>query len=86
MFNLRRALRPKIGDKNFDGLSSTVRSLSVAELQRQVDDGEIKSFNVESVVVDDLGDAFDVSYEPEPIEPLNFVGLRAFAQRLSVRL
>jgi len=86
VFNLRRALRPKIGDKNFDGLSSTVRSLSVAELQRQVEDGEIKSFNVESVVVDDLGDAFDVSYEPEPIEPLNFVGLRAFAQRLSVRL
>lgn len=86
VFNMRRALRPKIGAKNFDGLTSSVRSLAIYELQRQIDDGEIKSFNPESVVVDDLGDAFDLSYEVEPIEPLNFIGVQAFAQRLSLRL
>jgi hypothetical protein len=82
----RRNLRPKIGDKNFDGARSTVRTLSVAELERQVRDGEIKSFNVDSVDAEDTGDGFDVVGEVEPIEPINFIRIKAFAMRLSTRI
>ena len=82
----RRNLRPKIGDKNFDGAKSTVRTLSIAELERQVRDGEIKSFNVDSIVIDDLGDAFDAAGEVEPIEPINFIRIKAYAMRLSTRI
>lgn len=82
----RRNLRPKIGDKNFDGARSTVKTLSIAELERQVRDGEIKSFNVDSVEIDDIGDGFDGAAEVEPIEPINFIRLKAFAMRLSTRI
>jgi len=83
---LRRNLRPKIGDKNFDGARSTVRTLAVAELERQIRDGELKTFNVDSVEAEDIGDGFDVVAEVEPIEPINFIRIKAFAMRLSTRI
>lgn len=86
IFNIRRALAPKIGERNFDGAASTVRTMAIAELQRQASEGEIKSFNVDSVVVEDFGDGFDLEYEVEPIEPINFILPRASVQRLSTRL
>jgi len=85
-FNMRRALRPKIGNRNFDGAASTVKTMAIVELQRQVTEGEIKSFNVDSVVAEDTGDGFNVDYEMEPIEPINCIRIRAYAQRLSVRV
>ena len=85
-FNMRRALRPLVGAPDFDGSASTLRSAALAELERQVTRGEIKTFNPEGVVVTDIGDGFDVDYEIEPVEPINFIRPTAYAQPLSVRI
>lgn len=80
----RRAVENRIGDRLFAGLAGVIKSLIAAELQRQIESGIIKSFNAASIVVKDIGDGFDVSYEIAPLEPVNFIRITAHIKRSPV--
>jgi len=70
-------LNAMIGRPGFRGTASSIRSLLIAELQRQVEDGVIAAFSESSVEVQNLGDGFNAQYQAAPILPVNFIGLTA---------
>ena len=78
-------LETQVGQKAFDGRASTLRSLTLAELEDAVGDGDIKAFDPESVVVEDQGDTFVVELEAAVIEPTNFILVRPHIRRISAR-
>lgn len=78
----RRNVEAQIGQRGFAGRADVIRSLVIAELQRQIGDGTIKAFDAESVDVGDEGDTFPVSYNVAPIEPVNFIPITAYMRRI----
>ena len=80
----RQSVENRIGDRAFAGLSGVLKALIAGELQRQISDGIIKSFAPQSIVVQDLGDAFNIQYEIAPLEPVNFIKITAHIKRQPV--
>ena len=80
----RSSVQSRIGDRLFSGLSGVIKGLIAGELQRQIDNGIIKSFNPQSVVVQDIGDGFNVQYEIAPLEPVNFIKITAHIKRTPI--
>ncbi|MEN9815335.1 MAG: hypothetical protein RLZZ412_1317, partial [Verrucomicrobiota bacterium] len=79
----RRNVETQIGQKGFTGRAAVIQGLVQAELAKQVDEGIIKAFLPQSVVVVDAGDTFEVSYEIAPIEPVNFITITAHLRRIA---
>lgn len=77
---VRRNLDPLIGRPAQAGFAEIVKSLVIAELDRQVADGVIRDY--QSVAVFDLGDTFNVEYELAALEPLNFIRVTANLTRI----
>ena len=77
---VRRSLDPLIGRPAQAGFAEIVKSLVIAELDRQVADGVIRDY--QSVAVFDLGDTFNVEYELAALEPLNFIRVTANLTRI----
>jgi len=81
--DLRRHLEQVIGSANADVSAASLAGLASARLDRQKsrqDLGLIRDWR--NLSVEDLGDAYDVSYEVAPIEPVNFVRFTAHAVRI----
>lgn len=79
----RHNLELKIGQPNFDGTASTVKTLSVAELQTQVEEGIIRTFDAQSIDARDFGDGYEVEGAVNPLETINFIKLTTHLARLS---
>lgn len=78
---LRARLAGQIGNPAIAGTRAKIESSVKINLAKQVKDGVIKGF--QNVVVSDLGDRFDISYEVAAIEPLNFIKITANVVRIS---
>lgn len=72
-----KSLNAIIGRPGFGGTAGTIRSLLLAELAAQVQDGVINAFDEATVEVTRLGDGYNAAYSAEPVLPVNFVGLTA---------
>lgn len=77
---VRRILDPLIGRPAQPGFAEIVKSLVIAELDRQVNDGVIRDY--QSVSVTDLGDTFSVEYQLAALESLNFIRVTANLTRI----
>lgn len=73
VFNLRRAVDQKIGDRALAASVSIIKGIIVDELQRQVTDEVIAAFRPETLTVEQVGDVFPVSVEIAPVVPINFI-------------
>ena len=71
--DLRSELDRFVGAANRSLTANRVKSLAQSRLNRQVQDGIIKSFR--DVVVQDGGDTLIVGYTVSAVEPLNFIRL-----------
>lgn len=71
--NVRRALETVIGKSNWSGTRAIVKSLVLAELDRQVAAREIKAYDRNSVEIVDGGNSFDVGYKVAVIESIYWV-------------
>ena len=52
-----------------------------AQLDKQVTDAIIKAY--QNVVIEDLGDTYNINYEAAPVEPLNFMRIGLSAVRIT---
>ena len=77
---VRANLDTLIGRPAVDGFAELAKSLVIAELDRQVDDGVIRAY--QSVSVTDMGDTFVVEYQLAALEPLNFIRVQANLTRI----
>jgi len=77
---VRANLQPLIGRPAVQGFADIVKSLVIAELDRQVADGVIRDY--QSVAVFDQGDTFVVEYQLAALEPLNFIRVEANLTRI----
>lgn len=68
-----------IGSPAFAGFSASLLAVVIAELERQVTDGVIRAWRAASV--QDLGDTFDVGYELQALEGVNFIAITANLRR-----
>ena len=81
--NVRRVVEAFIGTGVFTGTATSVKQRIITELQRQVDDGEIKAFVAGSVSVTDSGNGLEIGYEAAFTEELLFANITAHAIRLA---
>lgn len=79
---MARNVGTKIGRKALPTTRATLTSLAIAELERQVEDGTIKSFIPGSVSVEDAGDHFPIAYFAAPIEGIQAIPLTAHVTRI----
>ena len=77
---LRARLASQIGNPAIAGTRAKIQSSVRINLAKQVKDGVIKAF--QNVVIDDMGDRFDISYEVAAVEPLNFIKITANVVRI----
>ena len=77
---LRARLASQIGNPVVSGSKAQIESAVKVSLSKQVKDAVIKAF--QNVVVTDLGDRFDISYEVAAVEPLNFIKITANVVRI----
>jgi hypothetical protein len=77
--DLRAGLDRFIGEANQSLTANRIKSIATAKLNRQVQDGIIKSFR--DIVLSDAGDTLVISYSVAPVEPLNFIRINANIQR-----
>ncbi len=77
---LRSRLDGQIGNPAIAGTRAKIESAVRINLAKQVKDGVIKAF--QNVVIQDLGDRFDIAYEVAAIEPLNFIKITANVVRI----
>lgn len=71
VFELRRALDLKIGQRGLGGTVAVIKGLAFDALERLVTDQIIVAFR--SVTVEQIGDTFPVSVEIAPVLPINFI-------------
>ena len=83
VFNLRRNLEQKIGDRGLASSVAVIKGLAVAELERQVRDEIIVAFRPETVQVEQVGDSFPLSAEIAPVLPINFIPITVHLVPLS---
>lgn len=81
--DLRNNLNTLIGDPAVITTASRIKTLTLARLNTQVNDGIIKAFVEASVVIEDLGDTFKVTYTMAAIEPINFIVVTAVVDRIA---
>lgn len=78
---VRRACDTLIGSPAFSGFSASLKGVVQSELDAQVADGVIRAY--QSIVISDLGDTFDVGYELQAIEGVNFIKITANLRRFA---
>lgn len=71
VFELRRRLDTKIGQRALGGTAATIKGLAQSILGQLVDDEIIVAFK--NVQVEQVGDVFPVSVEIAPVVPINFI-------------
>lgn len=71
VFQLRRTLELKIGQRGLAGSAAAIKGLANDALSRMVDDEIIVAFR--ALQVEQIGDVFPVSVEIAPVLPINFV-------------
>lgn len=71
VFQLRRRLEVKIGNRGVGGSAGAIKGLANDELQRLVDDQSIVAYR--ALQVEQIGDVFPVSVEIAPVLPINFI-------------
>lgn len=71
VFELRRQLDQKIGQRGLGGTVAVIKGLAFDVLERLVTDQIIVAFR--SVAVEQIGDTFPVSVELAPVLPINFI-------------
>ena len=77
---LRARLESQIGNPVLAGTAAKIEGAVQINLARQVKDGVIKAFR--NVVIEDLGDRFDINYDVAAVEPLNFIKITATVVRI----
>lgn len=73
VFDLRRALDQKIGDRALASSVGVIKGIAIDTLERLVTDEIIAGFKPETLTVEQVGDVFPVSVEIAPIVPINFI-------------
>lgn len=73
VFEFRRQLDQKIGDRGLASSVGTIKGLAIDVLQRLVTDEVIAAFRPETLTVEQAGDVFPVSVEIAPVTPINFI-------------
>jgi hypothetical protein len=71
VFELRRALELKIGQRGLAGSTAAIKGLANDILGRLIDDEIIVAYR--SLQVEQIGDVFPVSVEIAPVLPINFI-------------
>ncbi len=71
IFELRRRLELKIGQRGLRGTVAVIKSIAFAELEELVRDDIIVAFK--SLTVEQIGDTFPVSVQIAPVLPINFI-------------
>lgn len=71
VFELRRALDQKVGQRGLGGTVAVLKGLVFDVLSRLVTDQVIVAFR--SVTVEQIGDTFPISVEIAPVLPINFI-------------
>jgi len=71
VFQLRRRLEKKVGNRGLGGSVGTIKGLANDELGRLVDDQIIVAYR--ALQVEQVGDVFPVSVEIAPVLPINFI-------------
>lgn len=71
VFELRRRLDSKIGQRALGGTAATIKGLAQSILGQLIDDEIIVAFR--NVQVEQIGDVFPVSVEIAPVVPINFI-------------
>lgn len=78
---LRSNLNIQIGNPVVAGTAAIIRGSVETNLQEQVRDGVIKAWR--NLILEDLGDRFNISYEVAAVEPLNFIKITANVVRIA---
>lgn len=71
VFELRRQLELKIGQRGLAGSAAAIKGLANDVLGRLIDDEIIVAYR--ALQVDQIGDVFPVSVEIAPVLPINFI-------------
>jgi len=71
VFELRRSLELKIGQRALAGTAAAIKGLANDVLSRLIDDEIIVAFR--ALQVEQIGDVFPVSVEIAPVVPVNFI-------------
>ena len=79
--SLRGALVSKIGNPSTTLSPARLQATVEAQLDKQVTDAIIKAY--QNVVIEDLGDTYNINYEAAPVEPLNFMRIGLSAVRIT---
>jgi len=77
--DLRAGLDSFVGSANRSLTANRIKSIATSRLNRQVQDGIIKSFR--DVVLEDQSDSIVVNYTVSAVEPLNFIRISATVNR-----
>ncbi len=73
--NVRAVIEPFLGDPDVDVTESFLRRLAIDELNRQIDDKEIKAFDPESVTFTPITGGFKGAYSLAPVGAVEFVNI-----------
>jgi len=71
VFNLRRTLEIKVGQRGLAGSAAAIKGLAAGALGAMVQEGYIVAWK--SLQVEQIGDVFPVSVEVAPVLPINFI-------------
>lgn len=73
--NMRSALQPYLGDPDVDVDASFLERKAIEELERQVDDKEIRAFDPESVLFTPITNGFKGAYSFAPVGSNEFINI-----------
>ena len=71
VYNLRRTLEIKVGQRGLAGSAAAIKGLAAGALNAMVQEGYIVAYK--SLQVEQIGDVFPVSVEVAPVLPINFI-------------
>jgi hypothetical protein len=73
IFEFRRRMERKVGTAGIRGSVGVLKSLALGVLEELVLDGILFSYRPETLVIEQIGDAFPVSVEWAPVTPISFI-------------
>ncbi len=71
IFELRRRLELKVGQRGIRGSAAVIKSIAQAELEELLKDDIIVAF--QGLSVEQIGDTFPISVQIAPVLPINFI-------------
>lgn len=81
IFNFRRAMEVKVGQRGLASSLGAIKGLANDTLSRLVDDEIIVAYR--NITVEQIGDVFPISFELSPVAPINFIPVTVHVAVLS---